>query len=218
MQKLKLYLALVLILSCAAPAAAQQKKRSERSGYFSITQRTSMSMWGLNEWALTGLGKGTAFRIQFSDRLNSEWYGDFIKTQYKGKAFRSDRHLTNSIMFYLRKPDTSNYKFQPFISASMFCLDFTHVESIYPGGESLERFSFSQQFGIGSHFFLTERADISIYAQYYNHLGNDIHIDEHPDGSIHIREQKGRISLEGHVFLVFSAGYRIGDIWGKKKE
>jgi len=191
---------------------------SEKSGYFSVTSRTSISMWGLNQWKLSGLGKGTAFRIQISDRLNTEWYGDFIKTQYKGKVYRWDRHLTNSIMFYFKKPDTLKHKFHPFISASVFCLDFTHIESIGPGGQSMQRFSLSQQFGIGSHFFLTERADLSVYMQYYNHLGNDIHIEELADGTIQLEEHRGRISLEGHMFFVFSAGYRIGDLWGKNKD
>jgi len=189
--------------------------KSIESGYFSITQRTSISLWGLNEWRLTGLGKGTAFRIQLTKRLNTEWYGDVIKTEYKGKVVRRDRHLTNSLMFYLREPDTSKLQiFRPFISASIFCLDFTRLDEVKPGGQSMSRFSFSQQFGIGSHFFFTDRADISIYMQYYNHLGNDVHIDDR-NGHIHLEAVKERISLEGHMFMVFSVGYRFGDLWGK---
>jgi hypothetical protein len=207
----------------ASPWELKRKKKNRsksiESGYFSITQRNSVSLWGLNQWRLTGLGKGTAFRIRLTKRLNSEWYGDVIKTQYKGKVVRRDRHLTNSLMFYLRKPDTNKLQiFRPFISASIFCFDFTRVDEVKPGGQSLSRFSLSQQFGLGTHFFITDRADISIYAQYYNHLGNDIHIDEHPDGSIHLVEVRERISLEGHMFLVFSVGYRFADLWGKKKK
>ncbi|MFQ5334445.1 MAG: hypothetical protein ACE5DN_00055 [Flavobacteriales bacterium] len=176
-------------------------------------------MWSLNHWTLNGLGKGTAFRLQISKRLNSEWYGDFIRTQYKNKVFRWDRHLTNCLMYYFRKLDDLEHKIHPFISASVFCLDITEVEEVKPdgGGQKMGRFSFSQQFGLGTHYYLTERADISVYAQYYAHLGNDIHVDEHDDGTIHIAEEKGRISLEGHMFLVFSVGYRLGDLWGKKK-
>jgi len=197
----------------------KNRAKSIESGYFSITSRTSVSLWGLNQWRLTGLGKGTAFRIQLTKRLTSETYGDVIKTQYKGKVVRRDRHLTNSLMFYLRKPDTSQI-FRPFISASIFCFDFTRVDEVKPEGEGqqLKRFSLSQQFGIGSHFFITDRADISLYAQYYNHLGNDVHIDEHADGSIHLVAVRERISLEGHMFIVFSVGYRFGDLWGKKKK
>lgn len=206
-----------MLLFCAGPAQAQKGPKDVESGYFSVTRRTSVSMWSLNQWKMSGLGLGTAFRIQINKRLNTEWYGDFIKTQYKGKVFRADRHLTNSIMYYFRKLDTVKHKFHPFISASVFCLDFTKIEEVGPGGASLQRFSLSQQFGIGTHYFPTERFDISLYAQYYNHLGNDIHIHELADGTIQIEAKRERISLEGHMFFVFSAGYRLGDLWGKKK-
>ncbi len=206
---------LVLIIS-GSTIFAQQDRHNHQSGYFSVTQRVSASLWSLNQWRLSGLGKGTAFRLQISKRLNTEWYADYIKTEFKGRAFRWDRHLTNSVMFYFRSLDTLKYKFHPFVSASVFCLDFTHVEEVGTG-KSLQRFSFSQQFGLGAHYFITERADISLYAQYYNHLGNDIHIEELPDGSLHIEEHRERISLEGHMFVVFSVGYRIADLWGKKK-
>lgn len=216
MFKYKAYLTLFVFILCLSPAMAQKRTANIQSGYFSVTQRTSFSMWGLNNWRLTGLGKGTAFRIQISKRLNTEWYGDFIRTEYKGKAFRWDRHLTNSLMFYFRDLDSMKYKFHPFVSASVFCLDFTHVEEVGSGGKYLERFSLSQQFGLGTHYFITERADLSLYFQYYNHLGNDIHIEEQEDGSLHIEEHKGRISLEGHMFMVFSIGYRFADLWGKE--
>jgi len=208
---------LIVFLAITLQSVAQEDfvPRNPQSGYFSVTQRTSLSMWSLNQWKLNGLGKGTAFRVQFSRRLNSEWYGDFIKTHYEGKVFRSDRHLTNSMMYYFRKLDTFKHKFHPFISASVFCLDITNVQIV--GGESMGRFSFSQQFGAGTHFFVTERFDLSIYAQYYNHLGNDIHVDEHDDGSLGLHEEKHRISLEGHMFLVFSVGYRMCDLWGRRK-
>ncbi len=221
MQQLKTLLTLLLILLCTVPMVAQEKVTNEQSGYFSITFRSSVSMWSLNQWTLNGLGKGTALRLQFSKRLNSEWYGDFIRTQYKGKVIRWDRHLTNCLMYYFRKLDTFKHKFHPFISASVFCLDITNVEIVGQGGQrsqSMGRFSFSQQFGAGTHFFLTERCDLSVYAQYYNHLGNDIHVDIHDDGSFGLHAEKNRISLEGHMFFVFSVGYRMGDLWGKKKK
>ena len=218
MRKLKTLLVLLMSLLCTVPMVAQEKATNGQSGYFSITRRSSVSMWSLNQWKLSGLGLGTAFRIQFSRRLNSEWYADFIKTQYKGKVYRWDRHLTNTLMYYFRDLDTFKHKFHPFISASVFCLDFTKIEEVGPGGKSLQRFSFSQQFGLGTHYFLTERFDISFYAQYYNHLVNDIHIEEQEDGTIDLVATKGRISLEGHMFLVFSVGYRIGDLWEKRKQ
>jgi hypothetical protein len=217
MTKLILYLFLLLLFLFSFQVYSQKKPRAEQSGYFSVTFRNSASMWSLNKWGITGLGKGTAFRLQISKRLNTEWYGDFIKTEYKGKVFRWDRHLTNSLMFYFRNIEDLEHKFHPFISASVFCLDFTRVEVIGSDGDFKERFSFSQQFGLGAHYYLTKLADISVYAQYYNHLGNDIHIDEHPDGTIHIEEEKGRISLEGHMFLVISVGCKIGDLWGERK-
>lgn len=214
----RIILVALVAITLQVDAQEVKKQRHVQSGYFSVTRRTSWSMWGLNQWKLTGLGLGTAFRIQFSQRLNSEWYADYIKTHYKGKVYRGDRHLTNTLMYYFRKLDTFKYKFHPFITTSVFCLDITKVEEVGPGGQSLQRFSFSQQFGAGTHFFFTERFDISIYAQYYNHLGNDIHIEEHDDGTLHMEAVKERISLEGHMFLVFSVGYRIGDLWGNRKQ
>lgn len=217
MKALKKPLLLLIAIFCLATVNGQEKKGSEQSGYFSITFRSSVSLWSLNQWTLNGLGKGTAFRLQISKRLNSEWYGDMIKTHYKDKVYRWDRHLTNTLMYYFRDLDELEHKFHPFISASVFCLDITEVAEVKPDGtgQLLRRFSFSQQLGLGAHYYLTERADISFYAQYYAHLGNDIHVEEHPDGTIHIQEEKGRISLEGHLFFVISVGYRLTDLWGK---
>lgn len=214
----KLLLALLLIFLFSTPVLSQTKKKSiVESGYFSLSRRASVSMWGLNEWKPSGLGSGTSMRLQISKRFTTESYGDFIKTQYKGDIYRIDRHLTTSLMYYFRKLDTLKYKFHPFVSASVFCLDFTKLEEVGPNGKSLERFSLSQQIGLGTHFFLSERCDLSIYAQYYNHLGNDIHIHEHDDGTYDLIAVRDRISLEGHMFFVFSVGYRVGDLWGKKK-
>lgn len=216
MLKIKLFISFLILLLCYGSCKAQDESTNIESGYFSVARRSSISMWGLNEWKPSGLGTGTAFRIQISKRLNSEWYGDFIKTEYKGLAYRFDRHLTNSLMYYLREPEADQV-FRPFVSASVFCLDFTRLQ-IVGEEEAMQRFSLSQQLGIGSHFFITERFDFSIYAQYYNHLGRDIHVHEHSDGTIEMEEVRGRISLEGHMFLVCSFGYRFIDLWGKKEQ
>lgn len=204
-----------LLYNCLGIA---QESSGRQSGYFSVTRRSSVSMWGMNDWKFDGLGVGTAFRIQISKRLNSEWYGDHIKTQYKGKAYRMDRHLTMTLMYYLRDLNILEHQLHPFITASVFCLDQTKIYEV--GGEKRiwDRFSFSQQLGMGTHYFVTEKFDVSLYMQYYNHLGNHIHIEEKDDGTLHVEHLKERISLEGHMFFVASVGYRLADLWGKRNK
>ncbi len=48
------------------------------------------------------------------------------------------------------------------------------------------------------------------------HLGNDLHIHLHEDGSAEIEEHAGTTG-EGHLLIHLSVNYKIGKPWKRKK-
>jgi hypothetical protein len=74
-----------------------------------------------------------------------------------------------------------------------------------------ERWSSAVQFGIGTHFQLTQRLDFSFTSQYMIHLGNHLHPEIHQD-MIHFHEEKGG-TLEGHLLLTFGLNVKLFNLW-----
>ena len=67
------------------------------------------------------------------------------------------------------------------------------------------------QAGIGTHFNLTPRFDVSVLGQYMIHLGSDV--DAHLHGnSVHIEEHMGG-ALEGHLLFTVGVYYKLFDCW-----
>ena len=65
--------------------------------------------------------------------------------------------------------------------------------------------------GIGNHFNLTDRFDLTLTAQYMAHLGKDIHA--HVEENKVVFEDHDGSSLEGHLLFTLSANYKFADLW-----
>ena len=150
--------------------------------------------------------------MQFSDRINSEWFADFIKSNIEGLAFRKDYHIGWSVQYYpVGKTVEQPTLFKPFIMAG-HCFDYSQFSEIGGSNISVDKgWSSAVQAGIGTHLNLSSRFDISLEAQYMIHLGKDIHADIHGD---EIEFEVGdHSSLEGHLLITLSVNYKIADLW-----
>lgn len=70
------------------------------------------------------------------------------------------------------------------------------------------------QMGIGVHFNLTNRFDLTLKTQYMLHLGGHIHADRNSQGVFEIHEHEG-FQAEGHLLNTISINYKIGKLWTK---
>jgi hypothetical protein len=99
---------------------------------------------------------------------------------------------------------------QPYVLAG-HCFDRTFIQENGNRSNNITRWSSAAQTGLGVHFNLTERLDLSLVGQYMLHLGDEIHADYH-DGHVHFHEESGS-SMEGHLLFHVGVNYKIADLW-----
>lgn len=175
---------------------------------FSLGVRTTMSTFNGDHNESNGFGAGAQFRLQFADRVNSDWFFDYINSEVGDYANRTDYHIGWSVLFYPTKNPTSFVR--PYILAG-HCFDYTRMVSKRDMSNTAERWSSAVQGGAGVHFNLTERLDLSLVGQYMIHLGNEIHAELHgSDVDFHVEDGA---SLEGHLLFHLGINYKIGDLW-----
>jgi opacity protein-like surface antigen len=211
MKKMIIGLALLLTIS-----QAQSKDRAPEAGYFSFGLRQTLSLFG--DEGYTGYGSGGQFRIRLGEQLNTEWFADYISTPYASAGKRADGHIGWSVMFY---PFSTQKKFVPYLIAG-HCFDFTRITPFNSvldlrSDESKSRWSSATQAGIGMHYNIDERFDITFKSQYMVHLGKEIeaHVINYNGREYLVVEDPadGEQTLEGHVLLTLSLNYRIADLW-----
>ena len=187
------------------------KLKGERGGLFSVGVRSTLSSFnGASE--KPAIGAGGQFRLQFANRLNSEWFMDYLPATNEYTR-RNDLHIGWSIMFYVLKNPAPLV--QPYIIAG-HCFDMTDHYEIANRDNGVKRWSSAVQAGLGVHFNLTPRLDISLSSQYMIHLGTDVH-SHIEDGEVHFETHKGG-SLEGHLLTTLSFNYKIVDLWDSKRK
>ncbi len=162
-----------------------------------------------------GLGVGGQFRIQLSDRVNTEWFADYISIS--GKHVRSNyAHIGWSVLFYLFKPQEQQRVLQPYISAG-HCFDYNKKTAIRTPENTVDRWGSAVQGGIGTHLFVTDRFDVSISSLYMIHLTPAIESHTHEvNGVAQVVYHEHQLNkLEGHLLTTISINYKIGQLWGR---
>lgn len=183
--------------------------KNNYGGMFSLGMRTTLSTFNGHHDESNGLGVGGQFRIQFADRVNSDWFFDYINSEIGDFANRTDYHIGWSVLYY----PTSNPKsfVRPYILAG-HCFDYTRIVSKSDRNNLMERWSSAVQGGAGVHFNLSDRLDLSLVGQYMVHLGTEIHTELQSGGIVQFEEGTGA-SLEGHMLFHLGINYKIGDLW-----
>lgn len=214
-----------LLLPLVLLAITLQAKQSQDSlkiqyekqgGNLSLGVRSTVSAFNHGDPKEWGYGLGGHFRLQLIDRLNTEWYADILSNDIKGKAHRYDYHIGWSVMFYIIDPKGFNRKLTPFVEAG-HCFDLTRIRLNGPEApKAQQRLSSAVQMGLGCHYNITPKFDITLKAQYMLHLGKELHAHEEEDGSIEIEEHKNA-GWEGHLLVTLSFNYKFLKLWKPKK-
>lgn len=197
----------VITLHCGLISYAQ-------SGMFSLGARTTTSLFNDGGTDSFGLGLGGQFRLQLAERINTDWFFDYLRSDIGTVGNRTDYHIGWSVLFYpyLKKENdiVKSTLFKPFILAG-HCFDYTHLQENQNPSNFRERWSSAVQAGIGTHINLNKKLDLTIMTQYMMHLGNHIHA--HTSGNtLHLSEEQGA-SLEGHLLVTLGLNYKIGKLW-----
>lgn len=198
-----------LLVLTALLFSQQLLSQTSKSGMLSLGTRNTFSAFNHDE--ATGKGIGAQFRLQLSDRINSEWYLDYISSHTVLTA-RNDYHIGWSLLFYLKNNYGFTHTLQPYLLAG-HCFDNTVVFEINNKANSSSRLSMATQAGLGSHINFTPRLDCSISAQYMMHFGKEIEVSTEEEKVI-IRKIN-HTGIEGHFLFTISVNYKIARLWGK---
>ena len=182
--------------------------KGSRSGLFSLGMRSTVSMFNGHDDESNGFGVGGQFRLQFADRVNSDWFFDYIQSDIGDFANRTDYHIGWSVLYYPLKNTLP--KIQPYILAG-HCFDRTEIMEVGNRSNSILRWSSAAQVGLGVHFNLTPRFDLSVVGQYMLHLGNEVGAHQH-EGVVEFHHESGS-SMEGHLLFHVGVNYKIADLW-----
>jgi len=206
---LKLILAtLILVVSEPALAGSLKLNTEKSSGTFSLGTRNTISMF--NDDEAIGKGIGGQFRLQFSERLNSEWFADFITSKNGHYTFRNDYHIGWSLMYYFGTNAHFEKLLQPYFIAG-HCFDYSLVKEQRNETNSANRLSMATQAGAGTHLNISKRFDCSLSVQYMIHFGKEIETNITDEG-ITI-ERKNFSSPDGHLLVSLSFNYKLASLW-----
>ena len=181
--------------------------QENNGGWFSLGGRST-----LNSFSHDGIGIGTGgqFRIQLTNSVNTSWFYDYIVINRNN--IRSEyQHIGWSVMYYPFKHLILE-KFQPFILAG-HCFDYNKKTVISNPEISKDRWGSAVQGGLGVHYHISPRLDITLKSQYMIHLTS--HLEIHQVGiEPHVHEHDG-VSFEGHLLTTISMNYKIFKLWNK---
>jgi hypothetical protein len=196
-----------MLLSYAITAQDNYSDR-DLAGTFSLGTRNTVSMF--NDDAAIGKGIGGQFRIRFSNRVNTEWYFDYITSKNGSYTYRNDYHIGWSVMLYSKNNYASDRLLQPYLIAG-HCFDYSKVTEQNVKSNFADRLSMATQAGIGTHINITPKLDCSFSGQYMIHFGKDIATSVKGDEVI--IEKKNFSTPDGHLLFTISFNYKFFHLW-----
>lgn len=186
--------------------------RQSGSGNFSLGTRNTFSMFNDIPEETQGIGVGGQLRVQFAERINTEWYFDYITSSVFDKAIRNDYHIGWSVMYYPGKNVGFTGLFQPYIILG-HCFDFTKVFDKNDRSYFSDRVSLATQGGLGLHINITPQLDITTSGQYMLHFGKEIEVTNEEGVLAIVRNPYS--SPDGHLLLTASVNYKFGKLWNR---
>ncbi len=200
--------ALALVISTGAVGQNTPNKRDVSSGMFSVGTRNTFSFFNHDQQIGKGIGGQT--RLQVNDRINTEWFFDFITSKNASYTLRNDYHFGWSIMYYPGKKTGFEMLLKPYLLIG-HCFDYSKVREQVNKNNSADNFTMATQAGVGTHININPKLDCSTSMQYMVHFGKDLHADvDH--GEVHI-EKHDYSTPDGHLLWTISFNYKIADLW-----
>lgn len=187
---------------------------AQSPGRFSLGVRSTASLFNDGDTGDAGYGAGGQFRVRLTNRINTEWFADFLTSRNSNLGFRNDAHIGWSVMYYLKDTDQYKRRFTPYLIAG-HCFDYTKIEVfidpdiqfIQEQPRTASRWSSAVQAGLGSHYNLTPRLDVSLAAQYMMHFGKHINIEgDLPVPYVVVEDHSG---IEGHLLISLSMNIKL---------
>jgi hypothetical protein len=199
-----------LLLSHSTNLFAQLDESADfkSAGTVSLGTRNTFSMF--NDDPGIGVGIGGQYRIQLSDRINTEWFFDYITSKNKTYTNRNDYHIGWSVMYYPGSTVDFSNLLQPYIVAG-HCFDYSKVWEQKNKTNYADRWSMATQAGIGTHINITRFLDCSLSAQYMLHFGKEIKTTI--DKDIVAIEKQNYTSPDGHFLCTVSFNYKLFHLW-----
>ena len=192
------------------PYAQEEVSKNKSAGDFTLGLRSTTSFFDNTNTGLPGIGTGGDFRIRLSDRVNTDWFADYILSTTETLK-RNDFHIGWSVLFY--PFNFQNKGFKPYILAG-HCFDYSEYVDLKNFNHNANRWSSAVQGGIGTHYYFTPRFDMIFQAQYMMHLGTHLE-SEVVNSQVEFIKEKGALS-EGHLLITVGFNYKIGKLWGRK--
>jgi hypothetical protein len=191
----------MLLVVLSAKSKAQPITRNTKA--FSLGMRSTVSLFNDDG---TGIGTGGQFRIQANQHLNTDWFADYILINQLQKVRSEYIHIGWSVLYYPFKAPTEVFSWQPFFLAG-HCFDYNQKTLLANTSINKHRWGAAPQLGVGAHFWLSERADITFMTQYMIHLTKEIELVEDQKGA-RFELATGR-AFEGHWLNTISINYKL---------
>lgn len=199
----------LLVVTITSFSFTQDLDQEKLSGTLEVGARSTLSLFNDHADESVGRGIGGQFRLRFSDRVNTEWFFDYLNSSIGNYAQRTDYHIGWSVLYYPLKPNERTL--YPYVLAG-HCFDYTLIKGNRADDMSANRWSSAVQGGLGMHYKFTSYFDVSLTGQYMMHLGKHLHGHLKESGEFHIHEE-GSNALEGHLLVNLSFNFKIGKLW-----
>ncbi len=173
-------------------------------GTISIGTRNTFSFF--DDDAAGGKGIGGQARVQFTKRINSEWFFDYITSGAGSLTKRNDYHLGWSLMFYPGHEVEFENLFQPYLLAG-HCFDYSKVSAQQNSSYYVARWSLAAQAGGGTHLNISPRFDCSLSSQYMLHFGKEL--NSYLEKGELVIEKAPYTSVAGHLLFTISFNYKL---------
>ncbi|HMJ47378.1 MAG TPA: hypothetical protein VK498_08610 [Ferruginibacter sp.] len=198
----------LLFLFCTPLLAQYDEPAEDAAGTVSIGTRNTFSMF--NDDPGIGVGIGGQTRVQVNDRINTEWFFDYITSRNKTITTRNDYHIGWSVMYYPgRNIDFTNL-IQPYIVAG-HCFDYSKIMEQKNKTNYADRWTMATQAGLGTHINISRVLDCSITGQYMLHFGKEI--ETTIDKDLVVFEKQSFSTPDGHLLFSVSFNYKLFHLW-----
>jgi hypothetical protein len=220
-----IFMSWLCIASCLVPSlnasanlsftSPYPKTFAPKAGTLSLGARNTMNVF-FESPDMIGQGAGGCFRIQIGERLNTEWFADYVSSKLYQRAERIDKHIGWNVMYYLLDTKSFQRPFTPFLAAG-HCFDYTGIRLNGADQPTVGKWTSAVQMSFGTHFNINPRFDITLSSLYDLHLGREVEVELTPENKVEIESHRNA-GWEGHVMLILSVNYKIAQLWTSGKQ
>ncbi|MCS6917920.1 MAG: hypothetical protein RMK52_06455 [Chitinophagales bacterium] len=206
---MKTVAALLVCLLLGLPAQAQKPLRIKFTdpGVFGVGIRTAAGL-SISDSALrVSEGGGVQARLMVLQRLNTEWYAEWLRGGFSDAAYRTDVHLgLNTLLYFQRRLQ----RVAPFVLTGI-AADALTLHNRLTARHRTSSWTTALQGGIGFHINLTWRSDLTVSAAYQHHLSHQAILQT--EESILAQVPRSGRTGDGHLLVTLSMNYKITDLW-----